>query len=139
MKNFNHIIREYLENRAASDGRLAEKMKDPSKSIEKCCLYIVGEAHKKACSAKDGRVAVMGDEEVYGLAVHYFDEEHIEVDPHIGAEVSVSAPDTESESARQRAAEPAAPSKNEEPKKRMASPKRAVENRGVQQLSLFEL
>jgi hypothetical protein len=73
MKTFNETIKAYLDQRAETDALFAEKYKNPKKSIEACCRYIVGEAHAQA---KDG-AAVLSDEVVYGMAVHYYDEEDI--------------------------------------------------------------
>ena len=68
-------IKDYLDNRAKTDELFAEKYANPKKSIDECCKYITGEAYARA---KDG-TAVISDEEVYGMAVHYYDEENVEI------------------------------------------------------------
>lgn len=68
-------IKSYLDNRAASDPQFAERYANPRKSIDECCRYITGEAYAQA---RNG-VAVLSDETVYGLAVHYYDEENITI------------------------------------------------------------
>lgn len=68
-------IKKYLDNRAKSDELFAAKYANPKKSIDECCRYITGEAYARA---KDG-TAVISDEEVYGMAVHYYDEETVEI------------------------------------------------------------
>jgi hypothetical protein len=68
-------IKKYLDNRAKTDELFAEKYANPKKSIDECCKYITGEAYAKA---KNG-CAVISDEEVYGMAVHYYDEETVEI------------------------------------------------------------
>ena len=68
-------IRTYLDNRAATDPLFAQKYANPNKTIEECCKYITGEAYARA---KNG-MAVISDEEVYGMAVHYYDEENIDI------------------------------------------------------------
>lgn len=68
-------IKKYLDNRAKTDELFAAKYANPKKSIDECCKYITGEAYARA---KDG-TAVISDEEVYGMAVHYYDEENIEI------------------------------------------------------------
>lgn len=65
-------IKNYLDNRARTDELFATKYANPKKSIDECCRYITGEAYAKA---KNG-CAVISDEEVYGMAVHYYDEEN---------------------------------------------------------------
>lgn len=66
-------IKQYLDNRAATDELFAAKYNNPKKSIQECCSYITGEAYARA----EGGTAVISDEEVYGWAVHYYDEENI--------------------------------------------------------------
>ena len=68
-------IKNYLDNRAKTDELFAEKYANPKKSIDECCKYITGEAYARA---KDG-TAVISDEEVYGMAVHYYDEETVKI------------------------------------------------------------
>lgn len=68
-------IKNYLDNRAKTDELFAAKYANPKKSIDECCKYITGEAYAKA---KNG-CAVISDEEVYGMAVHYYDEETVEI------------------------------------------------------------
>ena len=68
-------IKNYLDNRAKTDELFAAKYANPKKSIDECCRYITGEAYARA---KNG-CAVISDEEVYGMAVHYYDEEDINI------------------------------------------------------------
>lgn len=68
-------VKTYLDNRASTDELFAKRYANPKKSIQECCKYITGEAYAKA---KNG-CAVISDEEVYGMAVHYYDEENIEI------------------------------------------------------------
>ena len=74
MTPFEKIIKEHLEKKAGSDAVFAEKFiercKADQKAIEGCCAYITAEAKKKA---KNG-CAVIADDEVFGWAIHYFDE-----------------------------------------------------------------
>jgi len=82
-KNFTDNIKNYLEKRAAEDPLFAETFKKPNKSIEECCNYIV------KC-AKEGSKAGYSDEEVYGWAVHYYDEDDIKNIKPISAKVIVN-------------------------------------------------
>lgn len=68
-------IKNYLDNRARTDELFAAKYANPKKSIDECCKYITGEAYARA---KNG-CAVISDEEVYGMAVHYYDEDDIKI------------------------------------------------------------
>lgn len=68
-------IKNYLDNRARTDELFAAKYANPKKSIDECCKYITGEAYARA---KNG-CAVISDEDVYGMAVHYYDEDDINI------------------------------------------------------------
>ena len=68
-------IKTYLDARAANDPQFAERYSNPNKSLDECCKYITGEAFARA---KNG-TAVLSDEEVYGMAVHYYDEDNITI------------------------------------------------------------
>lgn len=74
MSTFEKIIKEYLEKRAKGDAIFAEKFiercRKDAKAIEGCCAYITAEAKKKAVKG----CAVIADDEVFGWAMHYFDE-----------------------------------------------------------------
>lgn len=52
---------------------MQEKLNNPNKSIEKMFSYIRNQAKKKAVNG----CAVIGDTEVFGWAVHYYDEEEV--------------------------------------------------------------
>ena len=49
------------------------KLDNPNKSIDRMWAYIVSQAKKKAVK----NCAIISDEEVFGLAVHYYDEEDV--------------------------------------------------------------
>lgn len=49
------------------------KLDNPNKSIDGMWAYIVSQAKKKAVK----NCAIISDEEVFGLAVHYYDEEDV--------------------------------------------------------------
>ena len=61
----------YLEENASD--ALTEKIKNGNKTMAGCWSFIRGEARKKAIQ----QVAVIEDAEVYGWAVHYFEEDDI--------------------------------------------------------------
>lgn len=65
-------IKAYLDKRAATDELFAKSYAKPNKSIGECYNYIISEARKR-------RAECMTDEEVFGLAVHYYDEDDIKV------------------------------------------------------------
>lgn len=74
MKSFKEAIKRYLDERAKNDEQFAVSYAKENKSIKECCEYIIGEVRKSG-----GNVVAKSDEEVYGLAVHYYDEDDIKV------------------------------------------------------------
>lgn len=58
---------------------LASKLNNPKKSLKECFDYILIEISKKATKEDGVALACGEDEELYALAVHYFDEDDIEV------------------------------------------------------------
>lgn len=73
--DFKEIIKRHLDKMAQQDFAFAERYKDEKKSLDKCLNYITSEAKKQA---KKG-CAVIEDAVVFGWAVHYYQEENIEV------------------------------------------------------------
>ena len=64
-------IKTYLDNRASTDPQFAVAYANPHKSIDECFNYILSEAKKRGSSV------CMTDDEVFSLAVHYYDEDSI--------------------------------------------------------------
>ena len=116
MTPFESAIKEYLDARAKEDVKFAEKYSNEKKSIEECCSFILGEMRKKAKSGMYGAT----DAEVFGLAVHYYDEEDIKVEEDVRANVVINQEVTEEEKAEAKRA------KEEEKKKRKAEGKPAM-------------
>lgn len=66
-------IKGYLDERARTDELFARCYAKEGKSLDECVAFIVGEARKR------GSAVCMTDAEVFGLAVHYYDEDGIVV------------------------------------------------------------
>lgn len=74
---FEATIKQYLDERAANDELFANKFaSDANKSIEDCCRFIYGVVRKA------GRMG-WTDEEIFGLAVHYYEEDDIQVEENV--------------------------------------------------------
>ena len=86
MNTFEKIIKDYIESACKTDAVLAGKYEKSGKDIEGCCKYIKSEARKKAQNG----CAVIEDAEVFGWAVHYFDEEMTAPKDSPRAEVKVA-------------------------------------------------
>lgn len=69
---FNDTIREYLEGMAENDVLFAVKFANPTKSMEDCVTYIINQVQKSGCNG-------FADDEIFGMAVHYWEENEIEV------------------------------------------------------------
>lgn len=75
MKGFQQAIKDHLEKMAAQDeafaAKYAAKCASEEDSIASCCKYITNEVQSKY---KVGNSAVLTDAEVFGMAMHYYDE-----------------------------------------------------------------
>lgn len=72
-KEFKQAIEDHLKGRAD----MAEKLKQTGKSIDGCCDYIFDVMRKRAEKERNGKSAVglyADPQEIFGLAVHYYDE-----------------------------------------------------------------
>ncbi len=133
---FNDTIKAYLEERAENDALFAVKFANPSKSVEDCVTYIINQVQKSGCNGFE-------DAEIYGMAVHYWEENEIEVGKPINCKVvvnhTVELTEEEKEQARQDAINRL---RDEEMAKmrRPSQPKKATEKETANvQPSLFDL
>lgn len=74
-ETFKKVIKEYLDNRAATDELFAKAYDKPGKTIDNCCDFIISEVKK---TGRQG----FADEEIFGLAVHYYNEDTLEYSKH---------------------------------------------------------
>ena len=70
--HFKRTIQMYLEQRAAEDELFAKNYRNPAKNIDDCITYILNYVQKSGCNG-------FSDGEIYGQAVHYYDENEIAV------------------------------------------------------------
>ncbi len=95
-ESFDAWLRQRLDGMAEEDPSFAEKLKAEGKSLDGCIEYIQGEVyHKYVEGKKHGRSAVgmPSRDEVFGWAVHYYDEEKVEIRKlPAGTAVSAEAP-----------------------------------------------
>ena len=82
-EHFKDVIQNYLETRASYDELFAENFRKESKNIDECITYILTEVQRMECAG-------LSDDEVYSLAVHYYDEDNIEVGKSINCQVVVN-------------------------------------------------
>jgi hypothetical protein len=82
-------VKAHLEEVAKKDKQFAESLKKENKSWTKCEKYILQEVQKQA---KGSRAVGCDDDDIYNLAIHYFDEDDITVG---GAKPNVKVTHTE--------------------------------------------
>lgn len=80
---FKQTIQNYLNNRAETDELFAETLKKPNKNIDDCITYIFNQVKASGCHG-------FADDEIYGMAVHYYDEDDIKPGKKINAQVVVN-------------------------------------------------
>lgn len=129
---FTRTILTYLEQRAEADTLFAESFANPDKNIDDCCTYILNQVKKSGCNG-------FADEEIYSMAIHYYDEPNIEVGTPINAQIAVNhvveLTEEEIAEARKEALQKA---QNDAYKKMMQPKKKANKQQTeVKQLSFF--
>ena len=101
-EHFTRTIAEYLNQRASTDPLFAPNLMKPNKNIEDCVTYILNEVKKSGCNGFD-------DDEIYSMAVHFFDEDNIDIgkplDCHVAVNHVVQLTDEEKAEARRQAIE----------------------------------
>lgn len=131
--HFKRTIQAYLDNRAAEDELFAVSYRKEGKNIDDCITYILNYVKNSGCAG-------FSDGEIYSQAVHYYDEDQIEVGSPINCHVcvnhTVELTEEEKAEARQRAVEQYQRAELAKLQSRNTKPKR-VENKIVQP-SLFD-
>ena len=78
------VIKAHLDAMAQKDACFAERYANPDKNIDECMDYILSEARKR------GSTVYMSDQEVFGMAAHYYEEDGIKVSK-LGSSVKATA------------------------------------------------
>ena len=73
----------YLEQRAEEDTLFAKKYRNPAKNIDECVTHILNHVQKSGCSG-------FTDGEIFGQAIHYYEENEIEVGKPMNCQVVVN-------------------------------------------------
>ena len=135
-ERFKQRIQTYLEELSGADSRFSVKFRNPRKNIDDCITYILNCVKQSECAGFE-------DDEIFGMAIHYYSEENIDVGKPLTCDVRidhvVELTEEEKAQARQAAMERAereAYAKLTQPKKkRPAIPSEHTGN--VEQTSLF--
>ncbi len=133
---FQDTIKAYLEEKALSDNLFAVKFANPSKTIEDCVTFIINQVQKSGCSG-------FADDEIFGMAIHYYEENEIEVGKPINCQMVVNHTVELTEEEKEQARQDAINRLRDEEMAKMRRPsqsKKATEKKPqVEQPSLFDL
>ena len=91
-EHFTRTIAEYLNQRAMTDPLFAPNLMKPNKNIEECITYILNEVQKSGCNGFDDDDELLRAwlEKIFSMAVHYYDEDDIEVGKAVSCQVAVN-------------------------------------------------
>lgn len=81
--HFKTAIQNHLNSLAANDELFAATLKKPNKNIDDCITYILNQVKASGCNG-------FADDEIFGMAVHYYDEDDIKVGKPISGTVVVN-------------------------------------------------
>ena len=82
-EHFKQTIKAYLDERAKNDELFAVSYAKENKNMDDCVTFILNQVKRSKCMG-------LTDEEVYSLAVHFFDEDDIEIGISIACNVIVN-------------------------------------------------
>lgn len=82
-EHFKQTIKAYLDERAKNDELFAVSYAKENKNMDDCVTFILNQVKRSKCMG-------LTDEEVYSLAVHFFDEDGIEIGNFIACNVIVN-------------------------------------------------
>ena len=81
--HFKNTIKAYLDARANNDELFAETYAKPQKNIDDCIIYILNEVKRSGCNG-------FADDEIFSMAVHYYDEDSITAGKPFSCQVVVN-------------------------------------------------
>lgn len=85
-ENFKNTIQNYLNELAKKDELFAKNLAKENKNIDDCITYIFNQVKASGCNG-------FADEEIYNMAIHYYDEDDIKVGESVNASVVVNHTD----------------------------------------------
>ena len=80
---FKNTIKAYLDNRAKNDALFAAAYAKENKNIDDCITHIINTVKQSGCNG-------FADEEIYSMAVHYYDEDNIKIGKPLKYDVVVN-------------------------------------------------
>ena len=136
-EQFTRTIAEYLNLRAATDPLFAPNLAKPHKNIEDCITYILKQVQQSACNGFE-------DDEIYSMALHYYDEDDLEVGSPVACHVVVNHTLVLTEEEKAEAHKQAIQQYQAQELRRLQEPKRvkakaSTDSEQVPQPSLFDM
>ena len=136
-EQFTRTIAEYLNLRAATDPLFAPNLAKPHKNIEDCITYILKQVQQSACNGFE-------DDEIYSMAVHYYDEDNLEVGSPVACHVVVNHTIVLTEEEKAEARKQAIQQYQAQELRRLQEPRRvkakaSTDSEQVPQPSLFDM
>ena len=135
-EHFKKTIKAYLDERAKNDELFAVSYAKENKNMDDCVTFILNQVKRSKCMG-------LTDEEVYSLAVHFFDEDDIEIGNSIACNVivnhTVELTEEEKAQARQEALKEYQAEQLRKMQKRANKPKTSKAQPEITTPSLFDL
>ena len=123
----------YLEQRAEEDALFAKKYRNPAKNMDECVTHILNYVQKSGCNG-------FTDGEIFGQAIHYYEENEIEVGKPMNCQVVVNHVVELTEEEKAEARQNAVRRYQEEELRKLQNRNRPSARKGTQpQPSLFDL
>lgn len=133
-EHFKEVIKTYLDRKAEADVLFSFRYSKPEKNIDNCIQYILNTVRKSGCSG-------FSDEEIYSMAIHYYDEDNIEIGKSNSCKVvvnhTIELTEEEKAEARQKAVEQYQRDELVKIQSRNARLKKTDTTKSVSQPSLF--
>ena len=82
-EHFKNTIKAYLDKRATDDVLFSFQYSKPEKNIDDCITYILNAVKQSGCNG-------FTDDEIFGMAVHYYDEDNINIGNPLDCSVVVN-------------------------------------------------
>jgi hypothetical protein len=129
--HFKNTIKAYLDQRSENDVLFSLRYSKPEKNIDDCVTYILNTVQKSGCNG-------FADEEIYSMAVHYYDEDNIDIGNPVNCQVVVNHVVELTEEEKQQAHKEALQKAQDEAYAKLTQPtKRVKQPETANQQSLF--
>ena len=129
--HFKNTIKAYLDQRSENDVLFSLRYSKPEKNIDDCVTYILNTVQKSGCNG-------FADEEIYSMAVHYYDEDNIDIGNPVNCQVVVNHVVELTEEEKQQAHKEALQKAQDEAYAKLTQPtKRVKQSETANQQSLF--